>query len=250
MRTNPVRFIFLGICSLCISAVFFISPALATSQIKVVATGDSITNTYQYYYPITDAKNYFADTGYDVSFQTIAMPGINSQQYAGHIPWDSTPHDYAQDVADAHPDIILFMLGTNDVFGGEPYWEAYQTCIPEIFSHWTNGPKVIVSSILPQLYFTQNNQQIEELYNPFLKQEAEKFGFIFLDTNALLQAQPNWESYYANAVHLNASPGDYWLAGTMCDAVKARLQPVPEPAVSALLAIAALCYVGYFWRRK
>ena len=249
MRTTLTRVFFLGISSTWISALI-VTPAVATSQIKVVATGDSITDTYVLYYPITDSIKYFADTGYEVQFQNISTPGLNAQQYAGRTkhPWNSGLRNYAQEVADAHPDVIIFMLGTNDVFGGDKDWKAYQACIPEIFNYWKNGPKVIVSGILPQLY-NKTNQLITERYNPFLQQQAENFGFIFYDVNAMLRSKPNWQSYYhTDGLHLNSSPGDTWLARTMCDAVKENLEPLPEPGTCSLFVLAAVCLLGYGWQ--
>jgi hypothetical protein len=254
MRNSPRSFFFLGIGSILCSCILLISTAEASPQINVMVTGDSITGIYHQYYPISDSVNYFADTGCVVNFQDIALGGMKTGQYAGYVPWDSNPlHDYAQDVADAKPDYIVFMLGTNDVFNTADGWTNFQTYIPKIFDHWKNGPKVIVASIMPQIYIPANNQQLNDLYNPFLKQQAALFGFSFLDTNALIQENANWESYYAtDGIHPNPLIGAPWIAKTVCDAVKADilLTNVPEPASLSILATGALCMLGYLWRRK
>jgi hypothetical protein len=219
------------------------------AQVTVVPTGDSITEAYHNYYPIANTANFFSSTDSDVTFNTFGMPGITAPMYAGHASYQSTVHDYAQDVADANPDVIVFMLGTNDVFYTNGF-QDYQTYIPEIFDHWKNVSHVIVASVLPQSSGTYYNNLIDSQYNPFLKQTAADYGFEYLDVNSMLKSLPNWESYYANSTHLNSNPGCSWLAVTMGNAIKADLNTVPEPSAIALLLSASLGVLIYRQRMR
>ena len=253
LTSSRVQFQAMRISHSCLFGGIFVAFALlvptaeAASQLNVVLTGDSITNAYQHYNPIVSPSSYFTDTGFDIQFESAAIPGINTEQYSGHAWTAAAPHDYAQDVANANPDYIVFMLGTNDLFNDNG-WEKFQTYIPEIFGHWKNGPKVIVASILPQISVAANDLQINELYNPFLKQQAEDFSFSFLDTNSLLKENLNWKSYYyIDGVHLNAYPGYSWLAQTVCNSVKADVvSSVPEPTSLYLLVAGATCLLAYY----
>jgi hypothetical protein len=134
----------------------------------------------------------------------------------------------------------------------------FKSNIPVIFDHWKQVPKVFVCSILPQPHafetFYQNNTKLDTIYNPYLKQEAEHFGFSLLDVNAMFRAVPNYEDLFQSSgdVHLS-NAGSTWLARTICDAVKADIVAVPEPNLAIMLALPAFFLSSYGllrWRRK
>jgi hypothetical protein len=252
---------FLGLSGLLMLAAFLVGSARAAS-IKMVATGDSMTLGYNIYYPMTNPQTYFADTGKDVTIQTMAYGGMKTHQYDGSGTFSYPPpdgplvnHDFAQDVADAKPDYIVFMLGTNDVVGDRT-GDVYKSHIPVIFDHWKNGPKVFVCSVLPvPEIFADINRALDEVYNPFLKEQAEQYGFSFLDVNAMFRALPDNQSLFQGPanVHLN-DVGSTWLADTVCGAVKADILAVPEPTMMLMMwALPAFLLPGFGfmrWRRK
>ncbi len=223
----------------------------ASADLRVVFTGDSITNGYSagtdYLDP--DARRMsqvFSDVGIEADCFKVATGGCNSTRYVGETrdPYADEYRDYVSEVLSHNPDAVVFMLGTNDSVRTHGY-DDYSRLLPEILDRFAEAgeagdasPAVIVSSLIPILHEdrTDANTRIETLYNPLIRQEAAERGFAFFDAWSAIQDQPDWQDYYNDGIHLwaNDAEGYWWLAETVRDEV---IQVVPEPTSLLLLAI-------------
>jgi lysophospholipase L1-like esterase len=243
-----------------ILAIFLLilSSSCYAASITDVCSGDSLC----VWGPVLQSN--LTDLGMDVQVQTIARGGATTWLFNGEVgqyagwngqeTWPEGVHDYAQDAADAQPDLITFMIGTNDAVREQSYaWPCFQHCLQEIYDKWANIPHVIVATIPPQLYYySGNNQWIDADYNPFIKAQAAARGFRVLDINDLIQQEPNWQAFYTlDGIHLggnnNGVTGNEWLAAQWSNAV---LQEIPEPGALWLLSSAAAGFALRRFRRR
>ena len=274
-----------GVGTLCLSALFLQTMTYAATT-RVVATGDSLTDGISRPGYIEPGRLQFAfdAAGQDVHVTTIARGGISMRHYVGRdviSPTEGT-RDFAGEVLAADPDVILFMMGTNDtkywcwhpVYGFHAHEQAlaaYAGDVIDTFDRFasfvnTNGrrPKVIVSTPIPIMVqvngqpvpdpavaaiLEEKNQALIEDIGPFLRDEvASRDDFYLLDSWTNIQQQPNWSDWYSDNYHLWAAgqAGYDWFADQYVSKTQDVLN-VPEPATLSLLALSALAVIR---RRK
>ena len=234
----------------------------ASAEFKIVATGDSLTNGYS---PVrlTDA---LAENEIPNETVTVASGGCNSARYVGRTidPHVGKYRDFAAETLTHDPDVIIFLLGTNDAYRMANYvisgdaagladaFDTYRSDIAgafDIFDGATNSEgrssAVIVSTILPIVPHESNsrvdeqNLVISALLNPWLKDQAAERGFFLKDMNALIQSQNNWQDFYSDSAHLwaNDAAGYEWMGREFADTVATA---IPEPISLSLLVMGGL----------
>ena len=204
--------------------------------LRVVTTGDSHTNAYS-----NRLQAVFNSLGDNAVVSKVASGGCHAERYAGHEidPTTGTIRDYAAEVLALDPDVIVFMLGTNDAFKhvADPAWfGVYVSDVEDVFFTFKharnrsgNRPIVLVLTPTPVLDNVPVDTAISDLFAPWLVFAAAENGFILLDTNALIQTQPDWQAFYAaDGIHLwgldLGADGYWWLAGVVRDTVMANLR--------------------------
>lgn len=250
----------LCLCALAVSVCA--SPVLADT-VRVAATGDSQTNGYA---PRLSAALDQIGTGNSVT--KIASGGATAAVYTGQtVDLNASPpqaHNFAQEALASDPDVIVFMLGTNDALRDGV--DAYKTSIAQVFDEFSAArnsrgrrPAVVIATEVPILdkpddarYAAAEALMVNDL-NPWLRSEALKHGFTFLNLHRLIQREPDWQSWYSDDavnpgyVHLWATvdgqrPGYTWMANTIALGINralAEAAAVPEPSTAALALIAA-----------
>ena len=196
--------------------------------LRVVATGDSNTNGYA----PSRLQAAFNAEGPAAAVFCVASGGCASDRYVGEAldPDTGTFRDFAAEVVALDPDVIIFMLGTNDAHRSEPGWFLdYMRRISDVFDTFGaavnsrgRSPLVIVSAVLPVLYGQDDatariaNTLIDYCYNPWLARQARDRGFIFVDVNTAIRRLDNWQDLYSDNVHLSGvdgwGTGYTWLA--------------------------------------
>ncbi len=214
-------------------------PASAES-IKIISTGDSITNGYAPYLPSAAA-----DTGLSYEFINIATGGLMAPQYNGITQngHNAGLRNYALEVINEQPDYIFFMLGTNDCYSDIQYEEkflAYKENMPEIFDVFdtaSGNPQIYISTIIPIIQDGRlsANNRINDWYNPWIQETVTEYGFNLVDMNATIQQVNNWQSMYIDGVHLTVD-GRIWMAEQWIDAA----HPNPEPTTLLLFGFGGL----------
>lgn len=276
MFLTRIRFAVPFFFALCL---FGFASIAAADNLRVIATGDSLT--CQYYWNMTTAFDQMGVGavvpdpvyGHAGSVNT-ARGGMASSQYTGQTPWPGTQEqiNYSANVLAADPDVIVYMLGINNLFWGtladnasagsypSTAFNAYKASIGPVFSQFANftnsrgqHPIVLVGSILPfdmeksQAYHgTTGNSgaldRIENWYNPWLRDQAEFYGFTYVDMWTAIQQDPDWKTKYMashDGLHLS-SQGSQWVATQFA-------QAVPEPSSLHLLAIVVGAF-AFWWR--
>jgi lysophospholipase L1-like esterase len=203
-------------CGLLLMIYALLSVPQTEGKETIVGAGDSITHGYGVPQISTGVLQ---SDGLHVNFFDMGYGGICTAQYLGDAPFKSALHNYAEDVAKTNPDYVYFMLGTNDSFYSSDYLQSFQSNIDRIFATLKNGPRVIVATVLPQIYGEVQNLAIDQVINPALVYEANKFGYDLLDTHTLIQQQPNWQDFYAaDGIHIwgpnGNGAGSRWLMHT------------------------------------
>ena len=234
-----------GVAAVCLTMVMAAGQLLGASTV-LVATGDSITNGYS---PGRLAESCGREC-LDVDIVQIATGGLTAQQYVGEAinPYDGVLRDYAAEVIAELPDVICFMLGTNDAYkddGADARFAAYKTQLTSVFDRFAmsvnaNGDasRVIVSTLIPILVSGKEeaNARIDDWYNPWLRSAALDHGFQLLDLNTEIQEIEDWQSLYSDGIHLwaNSGEGYVWMGDEVATAVV-----IPEPTCTALLLAGA-----------
>ena len=170
---------------------------------------------------------------------------MNSLFYTGQLAFtDEEAVNYSANVLAADPDVVLYMLGTNDVWWGtlaenavgsswpSTAFDTYKNSIGPVFNQFagfTNSrgrhPTVFVASVLP--FDLEKNQarwnttsnsgaldRIENWYNPWLRDRAALHGFTYVDAWTAIQQDADWKAKYMAAddgLHLS-SQGSLWVA--------------------------------------
>ena len=204
---------------------FAIQTAVWAASETVVATGDSLTCLY--WSSLPQAFNNVGMTAAvpdpnvaDPGSISTACGGLNSSGFIGQtVSVGTSPINYVANVKAADPDVILYMLGINDLgwdSNVDARFTAYKANIGPAFDElasFTNSqgqhPKVVIGSILPfdvaknEAYWTQYYgmpfvRQFDVLstigsWDAWLKQEANQHGFTYLDNFSLIQQVPDWQ---------------------------------------------------------
>jgi lysophospholipase L1-like esterase len=219
-----------------------------------------------------------------VTTEVIATAGITTRHYTAQEvhPSDGYLRDYVAGVLAWDPDVILFMLGTND----SKYWRydadldpsmqnydgalatyaANVTGVLDRFAAHVNGrgvaPKVILSS-LPQVspdyldppdssnFWWDMNVGITQYMNPWLAQAAPAYENVtFVDTGNLMYKQGDWESWYSDYFHLwGADQAGYeWMADLFREHALARLYSPGDATFDGVVGSADLGILAANWR--
>ena len=131
-----------------------LSLVMTVGTLEVVATGDAHTQAYA---PPLEALL----VGYDINanLNVVASAKANTNMYLGREvdPEIGTAHNFIVDTLNYQPDLVLLMLGTNDVLN----WDAnvFFTDYQQILNSY---PNVISSTLIPIL---PNNPQLEAANN-------------------------------------------------------------------------------------
>lgn len=223
-------------------------PSASAATFNLVATGDSITGGYT----TNNFRGVFQSHGLasQVKALRVSSSGANSYTYTGQVvdpnahP-EARAHNFAHEavngpafqmsgsqwIDDPDPDAIIVMLGTNDAALAlnrpDRYIGGYFSNMTSVFDYYSTAetssgkkPKIFVSTILPNLNSPGANAIIDELFNPWLRDQATAYGFTLIDTNAAIQAVPNWQSLYSSdGIHLIGNIGSLWLAQHMVRSV-------------------------------
>lgn len=109
MRRKSIYFLAGGALALVLLVGFFISRSNpgATNEYTILCMGDSLTRSSYGNYP-DQLKALLRSAGIDAVVQTAARPGNNSGEYLKYL-YSENP------LNTVNPDIIILMLGTNDV---------------------------------------------------------------------------------------------------------------------------------------
>ncbi len=208
------------LCSVVVTLLGACALAHAQTPLVVVSTGDSITNGYGTW----RLGLALGDEDLIYTRQTAATHGLLSSQYVGleAHPANGGLRDYAADVLASEPDVIVFMLGTNDAAAGVDT-ATYQANITTVFDAFSTSvypdgraPIVVVNTLVPIIKngYEAANAKIAEQINPWLIAQAGQYGFTLVDVGAEIQSLPNWQNLYNDGIHLwaNNAQGYYWMA--------------------------------------
>lgn len=214
--------------------LYVVMLCLIGGPVKVVPTGDSLTNGYGG----GRLQNSFNAAGYPAAVERVACGGTTSRKYTAQDPDACTgaPRDFTQDVLVLDPDAVVFMLGTNDAFRSveDPnYFAGYQQDLLGVFTRLRAAvnergrhPVVVVSTLIPVLADPEVDALVADVYNPWLRNVTGQFGFAALDLHAEIQQEPNWPSFYSDGIHLwaNNAAGYLWMADRVRDRVMLALE--------------------------
>jgi len=142
-----------------------------------------------------------------------------------------------------NPDAVILMIGSNDAYqsvNNPSMWTTYQSVMTNVYDYLStatspngNHPQIFVSTILPILADPNNpinaqaNTLVDTVYNPWIREQADLYGFNLIDTNYDIQQVPNWQTMYGDDgvnpgyVHLYG-PGNNgypWLANNFLNKV-------------------------------
>lgn len=225
------------------------SGPVSAQSLRVVTAGDSLTNGYT---DLIEAS--FAAAGVDVEVTNVAFGGMTSEMFVGRAPWQGRTVNHVNEVLAADPDVILFMLGSNDA--GRTTWnvsafDTFRTSMPvalDAFASAVNGrnesPVVVMGNVIPLLNDRGPvaNPRITDDFNPWIAARAQAYGFDLVDMHGLITSQPNWQDmYHSDGVHLwgQLDADSEWSRGgqyLMADAFRDQaLIAVPEPCSLVLL---------------
>ncbi|MCC6123857.1 MAG: SGNH/GDSL hydrolase family protein [Pirellulales bacterium] len=207
------------------------------SAITVISTGDSITGQYREFMPSALASfgnNYvYPNPVFGAGGSDTARGGMASWNYTGLNPFpNDVARDYSQNVVNAQPDVILFLLSINDVTSStdaQYHFEyGYKPVMDACFAKFQNtGARLVISGILPvHYYFESLNDQIQNMYNAWLKTEADLYGAVYLDAWSSMRQTPNYSDLLLNwdGVHLSYPYGSQWFARQMAQAAAMSVQ--------------------------
>ena len=233
--------------------------------LRITSVGDSLTSGYNYKSAgqPTKLEQKFLASAADATITKVSNGGLTSTQLVGldingH---DSTYRNYVDEALASDPDVILFMLGTNDTFRNEAhFYNRYLQNIQGTFNQFKafvnsrgNHPRVIVGVPTPILSDTPGDKydeasgRLETLYNPWLRATVPAYGFQLLDLNLMIQQQTEWQDLYRDHVHFTGVGFD-WIAQQFHDATVVAASAIPEPTAIVLMSMAAVC-VGTLRRR-
>ncbi len=195
------------------------------SSFVVVATGDSLTNSYWYTDPMRSNPH-------EWDLHRVASGGMRAPAYVGWIEHKGDVHDYEADVLAIAPDVAVFMLGTNDAYSSDPNaWGDFQVIMSDVLTDFESAGIAAVVGIPPPVTSTAANGQLAEsrlsaMYRPWLRAQAELRGLPVVDFDALFRAQPDFETLFFDGVH-PTEEGAELMANAVIDEVAALENPDP-----------------------
>jgi hypothetical protein len=217
---------------------------------NVVSAGDSLTNVYSYSMPAALAV--YGDFAYRTPIYgnggtDTSIGGLDAIGFVGAGPAGSSTGpivDLRINCIAARPDVVLLMLGVNDChydnggYWNEWKWANYQTCMKEVFDTFSTQPfRTVIGSITPineelnDAYLGIANQHANERidqYNAWLRQEADRYGFLYLDTNAEMKKVENWDATMLGVDGLHYSPlGANFMACQFAQAAELAIRQAP-----------------------
>jgi len=217
----------------------------------VVATGDSHTVRYTRHGRFASALAERSTFWRPYTSDSFAVPGTDAAEYGGLVPNPQVTDelvDYTAETLALDPDIVVWMLGTNDAFLGDQGFAAYQSLVPGFWRRYqAAGVTLIVGNPPPVLPLDDRLAAVErrlvEDYQPQLFGMAEDFDLPVVDLRQLITAQPDWQSLYAADGYHLTDAGYTLVAGWFADEVVRqtnirRLRPVAVPEPPALLLCA------------
>lgn len=166
----------------------------------------------------------------DPAFHNQAVEAIEGPVYGFGAPWT-----YGSVIEpNPEPDAVIVMLGTNDaaqhVAGNYLAWPTYQDRMAAVFDYLATAetpggkhPDVFIATPIPLLAIPAADAFLDSDLVPWLENQVSTRGgrFHLLDTRSLIQAQPDWQSWYSDGIHLYGAGqvGYQWLAETVLNAV-------------------------------
>ncbi len=212
IRTESKRIIFI-IFGIVISASVFLSCNTIASDtgknLKVACVGDSITegtlipNKNKNSYP--SQLGLLLNTGYTV--RNFGVSGACVQRDSNK-PYTELP-EYRRSM-EFRPDIILFMLGSNDSKTFNWNSSEFKSDFQEIISSYQtipSRPRIIVMTSIPAysgLYSIQD-EVIENEIVPYIKDFCIKSNIEMIDLNGAFQGRLDLYSF--DKIHLNRAGG-------------------------------------------
>lgn len=160
--------------------------ATAQSKLKIMPLGDSITEITCWRAMLWDK---LAKAGVANSFKFVGSMNNNPQNCQGSAGWDKTHEghsgflaiDIANNllqgwVANTKPDIVMFMLGTNDVSRGRNTQDimAAYTKMVQILRAANKNVKIIVDLVIPLSYGQSGIDAINKAIPNWVKQTSTK----------------------------------------------------------------------------
>ena len=198
-------------------AAALLCASATAAPIKVVATGDSLTVGYgPFLQAALDARR---PGRFEVS--RVARGGTDAREYAGLI---ENPQcncgltDMVAEVLALDPDIIVFMLGTNDssFVGGVGYYEELMPTFLDQFE--ASGAQVIIAApppILPTTpYYAFAEGNLAGQIDPLIRGWAIERSLPLVDLRA-----HDWTGLYHDSVHMTYPEGRRVMAGIFADRV-------------------------------
>lgn len=191
-----ILIVIIAIAAVCL--VLFLQKGAKKEKIKVACIGDSIT--YGYGIEPREGRDYPAVLagllGEEYEVKNYGLTG-RTVQLSGDLPYSL--EDYYTESRDYNPDIVLFMLGTNDTkkinWDKENFINDYKFLL-EGYRHLPSEPKVYI--MLPPPVFLQsesdgapNGEVLEKELLPAVKQVAKEDGIEIIDLFTLFKDKPD-----------------------------------------------------------
>lgn len=194
--------------SLIMAATCFAIPTFADTQekIRVACVGDSITDgdmstdrTITSYPPHLQT---FLGDEYEV--KNFGASGHAALKNVGFVQsyWKNAKY---QASLDFNPNIVIIMLGTNDVIDPKYTDEVYKADMKALIDSYKalpSNPEIYIATA-PACYTDETNKRAERIQTvllPVQKQIAEENGCKLVDINAKTQ---NMKDYFADGLHPN-----------------------------------------------
>ncbi len=197
--------------------------ALLKGKIKVACVGNSIT--YGFGIKDRDSLSYPAQLqrmlGADYTVRNFGVSGRTLLKRGDHPYWEEAAF---QQLQQWNPDVIVFMLGTNDTKPwnwkyGDEFAADYKDML-EIFKRLPSHP--LIWAALPVPVFHKNKYQIRDsiiqIEIPIIRQVAHKAHVHILNLNHALKA---YEEYFFDGVHPDKT-GAYYIAKAVYKKIKTR----------------------------
>lgn len=183
-------------------------------QIKVACVGDSVT----YGFGITDWKN----NNYPAQLQQLLGDGycVNNFGYSGRCVQSSADRPYVKEALyrkskDFAPDIVIFMLGSNDSkaynWNRDAFIKDYLSLVKS-YQDLPSQPKVYVMAPPPvfevgdKVKYHIEKETIAEEIVPLTKSLSKQLGVECMDLYSLFEGHPEW---FSDGCHPTAEGAGY-----------------------------------------